>query len=161
MACDLAVQHLFPKERLSRKKMLLKLFSPLWKRKKRKTMEITKPQLSCSQSSLEWTLTKRGCHETKGNFPFPSPPPCWSHSTFQEMAAIQRALNLCKSTAAHRWNQHCQGPPKADLDVQIEILSPGWLWRMYNTIRNVIYNLGCIHLCPNTLPRERIRHWQA
>lgn len=47
MACDLAVQDLFPKEYLSRKKMLLKLFSSFKKKKRKENMEITKPQLSC------------------------------------------------------------------------------------------------------------------
>lgn len=92
--------------------------------RKKKPMEITKPQLSCGQSSLEWALTRRGCHETKANFPFPSLPHADHIPFFKMMAAIQRAFNLCKSTAAPRWNWHSKGPQKPDLDVLIEILSP-------------------------------------
>lgn len=91
--------------------------------KKKPTMEITKPQLSCGHSSLEWTLTRRGCHETKANFPFPSFPHADHIPFFKTMASIQLAFNLCKSTAAHRWNWHSKGPQKADLDALIEILS--------------------------------------
>ena len=96
---------------------------PHHKKEEAAAMEITKPQQSCGQSSLESALTGRGCHETKANFPFPFLPHADHILFFKTMAAIQWTFNLCKSTADHRWTPHLKGPQKADLDALIEILS--------------------------------------
>lgn len=52
MACDLAVQDLFPKEYLSRKKMLLKLFSSFKKKKEKKTWKLPNHNLVAVKAVL-------------------------------------------------------------------------------------------------------------
>lgn len=140
MACDLAVQDLFPKEYLSRKKMLLKLFSSFKKKKKRKHGNYqTTTELRLKQSWM--SINKKRVPWNKGEFPFPSLPHAGHIPFFKTMAAIQRAFNLCKSTATPRWNWHSKGPQKPDLDVLIEILFP----KAVENVKYLLCSLGCIY----------------